>query len=904
MNYYGTKKIYPKRNGIDESLGLVFFDVENRMQSIIRKDFQIACNLTFKETLGVLREQEPITLGVPFPRGFVQIQGDIEVEDDSGQSISTQSSVLERWTDGSVKWAVLDFFVSIGENGSKIYKVRKKEHSIQNNNREILVCQRGDHIEVNNGKCLFTLDLKRLHPFTAVIGQDCIPIDIEGSRIVLRDELGNEYGPLIENTEIETKGAIRATIRFDGVFIPRNREGRNRVCDFSSRLSFFAGHDFVKMEFTVRNPKAAKHSGGMWDLGDRGSIFFKDLSIKTRIGLTEDIQVWWKAETDSRWERSGSGSLEIYQDSSGGANWNSTNHMNRFGEVQTSFCGYRVYDKETILFEGSRANPIISLKSRDGCLSAGISGFWQNFPKNLKADSNDLSIGLFPGRCKDLYELQGGEQKTHTVFLSYGGRNEDGKRLEWIHDPLIPVVDPEYISKTGVFPYLAPQERDHNDQYQALMSGVISGNASFFARREIIDEYGWRNFGDLYADHEALYYKGGLLPVSHYNNQYDPIFGAILQYARNGTREWFQLARDIASHVIDIDIYHTHSDKSAFNGGLFWHTDHYTDAATATHRTYSKKAKQTKKLKRYGGGPSNEHLYTTGLLYFHYLTGNMQAREMVIGLGNWVLAMEDGSRTPFRLLSRAKTGLASMTREVDYHGPGRGAGNSINALIDAFVATKDRKYLNFSEELIRRCIHPDDEIADLNLMDHEARWSYTAFLQSLGKYLDLKIDLAEQDFMFCYARESLLHYAAWMLKNEVPFSQCLDRVEYPTETWIVHDLRKSNVLEFAAKYAEEGSRELFLQKARFFFDGCFKDLQLFESKTLTRPLVMLMCFGVMHSYFQNHSGIWVECRPHKHDFGKPQNFKPQRSIAIARAKAISAIVISLTVVLLIKFILF
>lgn len=44
---------------------------------------------------------------------------------------------------------------------------------------------------------------------------------------------------------------------------------------------------------------------------------------------------------------------------------------------------------------------------------------------------------------------------------------------------------------------------------------------------------------------------------------------------------------ELARHLVDIDIYHTDQDEPRFNGGLFWRTEHYTDAETATHRAYS-----------------------------------------------------------------------------------------------------------------------------------------------------------------------------------------------------------------------------------------------------------------------------------------------------------------------------
>ncbi len=42
------------------------------------------------------------------------------------------------------------------------------------------------------------------------------------------------------------------------------------------------------------------------------------------------------------------------------------------------------------------------------------------------------------------------------------------------------------------------------------------------------------------------------------------------------------------------------------------------------------------------------------------------------------------------------------------------------------------------------------------------------FLQSLGKYLDYKVELKQLDSTYAYARASLLHYARWMAEHEVP----------------------------------------------------------------------------------------------------------------------------------------
>ncbi len=130
--------------------------------------------------------------------------------------------------------------------------------------------------------------------------------------------------------------------------------------------------------------------------------------------------------------------------------------------------------------------------------------------------------------------------------------------------------------------------------------------------------------------------------VSHYNNQYDCYQRSLDPVLPDGGYRLVRPRRSLARHVIDIDIYHTSEDRAAYNGGLFWHTDHYRDAATSTHRAYSR-ANCGPNRREYGGGPSNEHNYPTGLLNYYYLTGDPQAREAVLGLAGWVVAMDDGA---------------------------------------------------------------------------------------------------------------------------------------------------------------------------------------------------------------------------------------------------------------------
>jgi hypothetical protein len=86
-----------------------------------------------------------------------------------------------------------------------------------------------------------------------------------------------------------------------------------------------------------------------------------------------------------------------------------------------SFKGYKVLVENEQTETGNRASPTISINTNDYTpVSAYIQNFWQNFPKAISVFKDDLIIELFPKKITGDHELQGGEQKTHTVYFEMG----------------------------------------------------------------------------------------------------------------------------------------------------------------------------------------------------------------------------------------------------------------------------------------------------------------------------------------------------------------------------------------------------------------------------------------------------------------------------------------------------
>ena len=826
-----------------------------------------------EETVGRDRLGELVRVGVPMPRGALMRGASVVLRDRQERSVPTGSRALTYWSDGSVKWLLVDAQVSVrSAERSRFWLCdADAEPKAERSSVEGVRIQKDESYTIDTGPAAFRVGLNGSLLEAATV-QGVQLLDDAGARLSLTGCKGHRYRPVTTQLYLEEEGTLRVAVVLEGHFLPVREAQANSVrIEFKARLIFSAGQSIVRLELQLLNPAAARHPGGLWDLDDRGTALFEDVSVSLKpVGRVADIR--WYAEDARDVHVETPKELTFYQDSSGGENWDSDNHVDGSGNPTVAFRGYRVTYGEPenmrLIAEGDRPTPALAAVTDRGLVAATVLDFWQNFPKALRWSEEILDVALFPWECRTPFALQGGERKRQTILVEFEAPGAESSLELWQH-PLRVSLDPEWVEASGALESFIPAERDRNVEYLRYIQSIIEGPNAFAGKRELIDEYGWRNFGDLYGDHEAVQAKGWRPLVSHYNNQYDFIYGALIHHLRTGDPRWRTLAEDAARHMMDIDIYHTDEDKPAFNHGLFWHTDHYKPAATCTHRTYSQK---NGRGLSYGGGPSNEHNYTSGLLLYYCLSGDPEAAEAVRELAEWVIAMDRGGGDG---VDTGPTGLASKTVDASYHKPGRGAGNSINALLDAFRLSRERAFLAKAEELIARCIHPKDDIEALGLSKPEFRWSYLVFLQILGKYLHLKLELGESDFAFHYARESLLHYARWMLQHEVPYKDVLHKVELPTETWPAQDVRKCHVLHLAGEFSPEPERSAFHDTADFFFTRGLEDLMSFETAHLTRPLVIQCVYGHLQAYYQTHRAEGVDIVCSVEDFGTPQPFTPQ-----------------------------
>lgn len=809
--------------------------------------------ITVLECSGHERANEPVSLGFPFAKGEIFNNDSLKLNNPDGSFIPLQVTPLALWPDKSIKWALLDFQVTSEKQSTCDFYVTSCDNNpISEKYNEINIDEKQETIEVTTGKARFIIDKITFRPFSKVFVGDDLITDEKLSKTILTDLNGNSYEPQIEIIKKEISGPFHLVYKFEGYFGNKKRP----ILRWIARIHFYAGKKGVRIDFTLWNPWPAKHPGGLWDLGDPGSFLFKDMSVK--IGLSEykkPFSASWLTDTSSRFQNLECNDITIFQGSSGGDNYRSKNHVNGKGEIPVTLNGFIVESNGDQLLSGKRAEPVLHVGDNIKSISVCLKQFWQNFPKSLGLKDNSITLGLFPEQFNDPYEIQGGERKTHSFFMNF---NEDSVySLSALH-PLGIRIDPGYIQSTDVFPYLSVKVESEDSLYKELIDGVIDGENSFFKRREVIDEYGWRNFGELYADHEAVGYEGDSPFISHYNNQYDFIYCAARKYASTGDLRWYELMDDLARHVRDIDIYYTNKDRDEYNGGLFWHTNHYLDAATCTHRSESTAHLKYSDPRFCGGGPALEHNYTSGLMTHYFFTGEEASKEAVLSLADWVVTLMGRPLTFLSYLIKLKPKLllwkkVFMGEKVRYYSFPftRESGNCITALLDAYTLTGNRMYIDKAEETIRGCVNPNDDIDTRDLFNTELNWSYTACLQGIGKYLDYKVSLGELDDMFHYARITLIKYAQWILEKEFPYLDKAAELEYPNETWPAQDMRKSSIFYHAAKYASDSQKTDFIKKGAFYYNYSVQKVGSFETRSLTRPLVLLLQNSYLHhSYIE------------------------------------------------------
>lgn len=120
------------------------------------------------ENLGIARINEPVTMGIPIPRGTFTDVSQLSLRGPANEAVPLQSTVLNRWSDGSVKWALLDFPVHLAGGDTAAYELRFNCPSIAPDFPRVTLREEVDQFVVDTGPAEFRVDKRWFRPFHSV----------------------------------------------------------------------------------------------------------------------------------------------------------------------------------------------------------------------------------------------------------------------------------------------------------------------------------------------------------------------------------------------------------------------------------------------------------------------------------------------------------------------------------------------------------------------------------------------------------------------------------------------------------------------------------------------------------------------------------------------------------------
>lgn len=678
--------------------------------------------ITVGNELPFERHAEPVTCGVPLPRGFAGRAEELALVDSEGRGVPVQIHTTSTYRDGTPRWVLVAFQADVPAAGTAVYRLARGPRARAPDT--LAYTLRGGIAEIETGAAKFRVDTNRARLLDSVTvgGRELLGSSQPSGAVLQQSGSPGAVQARVTRAEFEDHGPLTAVLALRGEI---RSPPAAHLAEFIARMHFFAGKSEVRLFYTLRNPAAHAHPGNVWDLGSGGSLFLEDFSLLVPLAAGQ-----WASRVGTSPRGTAISATKLYQDSSGGPNWDSANHVDKDLQVPTRFRGYRVYDVGRTVSEGNRAEGWIHARGERGGVAAGVRDFWQNFPKVLELGSGRLRIGLWPREYAGVHEVLGGEQKTHEMLFVFHdaatGDEAVARRMEAFHRPLYGMPAPEAIYATRTFWPTAPLDREKfrllEQTCDAFVYPVGERRESVITRWDAIDEFGWRHFGDTFADNEVApprmvrdfpQHHLGRQPISHFGNEYDVNYGVLLQWLRRGDPRWMWLADVMCRHYADICIYHSDAEPAeAYRHGPFTHTTHETAAYRSTHRMYPREAGQYG-LQYASGGPNAGHCYVASLAQHYYLTGDRISRESFLEVADWAV------RSPW------------FTRKM--MGDNRGIGNFLMTHVYAYQLTQERRFYDAAIAMADEVRAPFAGLGG------------TLFAKAAGRFLDMKLENAELD---------------------------------------------------------------------------------------------------------------------------------------------------------------
>ena len=659
------------------------------------------------ERAGIARNDEPVRSGLPLPRGTIRALEDLVLVDETGQPVAAQFESLSRWEDGSQRWVLLNFLQSIGASETRCFELK----SLQGEPpaplaQKVSVTQADDRFCIDTGKVKFQVpiygdsilaDIERLDQS----GQ-WRRVSEQGLEAVVWSTGVMPFKSYVENCVVESAGPLKAVLKIEGhhrLWDPRQgvfESSQDAAFAFVLRVFCWAGSDEIRLQYTFINDTRDQHvrpseryhvyaleelrdyewANGRWVERPKGLRFREKELLDNDYGQLQARTIRLRLHLDDPHQRYAfgvEGSDPVTGPIDGPVALQQVGPVPNFDQFyqelpfpHVPFKGMVLHGRNQPVREFEKGRGWLALEGDHNRLLFASKYFWQYHPKVLACDARQVEF-LVWSKLEDLPDPEIGFAKTHEVALQLGGPEEEldpESRMAALHCPLRAVTAPDHYVAADVFGTTSPADRE---RFPHIEDHLLRGAQQAEEEIKAHNLYGVRDFGDTYGTRFDV--------TIAYNQEYDHLLGAALQFARTADCFYLDRADALAWHFVDVDVLHASNSPLNELGQHMHFTDHAKGETHAGHCTVE------------------------GLWHYYMLTGEPRVGEVARGTADY-----------FAKVAAWKDFLDFRDDEE------RTIGWALRALVPSYSATLDPRYKLAAQMVVEQAIAGQDP--DTGNWDH------------------------------------------------------------------------------------------------------------------------------------------------------------------------------------------
>ncbi|NQU09985.1 hypothetical protein HQ590_04280, partial [bacterium] len=574
-----------------------------------RRIAEPGCELRVTTGAYIPYRNAPAARGVSLPEGAVTDVATVRATAPDGRSHPVQATALGYWPDGSVKWVLVELPADVAAAPPltpSVYRI-----SFAGADRAVRGDVRSDEdrtgITVRNNRLRLRFDKRRFAVIReAVLDGKPIIRSADDSDIVVEDGTGKRYhAARAQNyrAEIEHAGSVRTTVRLSGRHTAVDGstflEFRLRISVFHNCPDVFIEHQFANREdpmpgVKVRSLKLSQrvHVGKSPVRALRQAHHGADTEPRAIGGIRQEFAI--HAGTPVGKEIGFPGPLITDE---------------RMFQEDYSTMDFHIRDYPSV---HHAAGPWLDLAGAVQGRVQGVTAFFRNMvenhPKLIETDGDRIVFHILPRMDTDLEYMQGWTKRHDLMLCFHQGTGEvdpeerDQAWYRWEHRPAVTVPFASYQSAKAedMDQILAPSYRKY-PVLEAKLHWVASVGGTNQGTQMASGMIHW---GDVAT---ATGRWGDV--VTGWNHEEDTPYGQFLLALRNEDPARFAATCVAVRHQIDID-HISYSTDPLRNGAIAPHSRDHVRGATY---------------------PS--HMWITGITLYYYLTGDPDAREAAIAMG-------------------------------------------------------------------------------------------------------------------------------------------------------------------------------------------------------------------------------------------------------------------------------